>query len=156
MKLWLRIIAYLGGGGMVVIWANPAPGLAQHLLILALIVGFAYLDRWMFKHSPSGAEQRNVVSLKSVRQTRSRRHGAGGAGREKRVFQTVFSSPTRHEVDHLLSLLRGEDLNPMMVSQKTTRGDSGTVYEVRLPEKEMVRAKPLIQFFLVKTAKSTS
>lgn len=158
MKLWLRIAIYIGGGGLIITWIDPPSGLLQYALVGLLIVGAAYLDAWLFR--PSGAASagkgKNVISLAALRQSRNRRQAGGGMGRERRVLQTVFSSGYQNEVDELLGLLRAEGLNPMMVSQSTRREGNGHVYQVRLPEKEVPRAKPLIQFFLLKSAKSPS
>ena len=156
MKLWLRIAIYIGGGGLIITWIDPTPGFAQYGLILLLIVGAAYLDLWLFRPRLPRNADHNVVSLASLRQSRNRHPGLGGLGRERRVLQTVYSTGYQPEVDELLGLLRSEGLNPMMVSQSARRGDSGHVYEVRLPEKEVPRARPLIQFFLLKSAKSPS
>ncbi len=156
MRLLLRFIVYLGGGGLILIWVEPPQGIGLHLLILALVVGFAYLDRWLFRKGVAPIDHGNVVSLNAVRQSRNLRQGKGGTVRERKIFQTVYTSGFYHEVDTLLSLLRAEGLNPMMISQKTAKGNGETVYEVRLPEKELARAKPLIQFFLVKSAKNPS
>lgn len=141
---------------MILIWVNPPQGIGMHLLILALVVGFAYLDRWLFRANTAPTGQGNVVSLSAVRKSRNLRQGQGGSVRERKIFQTVYTSGLFHEVDTLLSLLRSEGLNPMMVSQKTAKGEGEAVYEVRLPEKELARAKPLIQFFLVRSAKNPS
>lgn len=156
MRLLARFIVYLGGGGLILNWLDPPQGIGLHLLILALVVGFAYLDRWLFRVGSPPIDQGNVVSLNAARQSRKLRQGQGGAARERKIFQTVYTSGLRSEVDTLLSLLRAEGLNPMMVSQQTAKGEGEAVYEVRLPEKELARAKPLIQFFLVKSAKTPS
>ncbi len=156
MRLLVRFIVYLGGGGLILIWIEPPLGIGRHLLILVLVVGFAYLDRWLFRMSAAPSDPGNVVSLNAVRQSKNLRQGQGGAVRERKIFQTVYTSGLFQEVDTLLSLLRAEGLNPMMISQKTAKGEGEAVYEVRLPEKELARAKPLIQFFLVKSAKNPS
>ncbi|HKI96841.1 MAG TPA: hypothetical protein VKB51_00070 [bacterium] len=155
MKLWLRIALYVGGGGLIITWINPPAGLIQYALIGLLIVGAAYLDAWLFR--PDSARSKpNVVSLASLRRSRNRQQHGGGLGRERRVLQTVYSSAYQGEVDELLGLLRSEGLNPMMVSQSARRGEAGHVYEVRLPDKEVPKARPLIQFFLLKSAKTPS
>jgi hypothetical protein len=155
MRLWLRIALYVGGGGLIITWINPPAGVAQYALILALIVGAAYLDTWLFRpRAPRSGH--NVVSLASLRQSRNRRQTSASLVRERRVLQTVYSSAYQGEVDELLGLLRAEGLSPIMVSQNARRGDAGHVYEVRLPEKEVPKAKPLIQFFLLKSAKTPS
>jgi hypothetical protein len=71
-------------------------------------------------------------------------------------LQHVFSSRFQPDVDELLGLLRAEGLNPIMISQASRRGEPGHLYEVRLPEREVARARPLVQFFLLKTAKTPS
>jgi hypothetical protein len=155
MRLWLRIALYIGGGGLIITWIAPPAGIAQYGLILVLIVAAAYLDAWLVR--PHAARPgRNVVSLATLRQSRIRRQAGGGLGRERRVLQTVFSSPFHGDVDELLGLLRSEGLNPMMVSQSAGRGNADRLYEVRLPEKEVPKARPLIQFFLLKSAKTPS
>ena len=156
MRLLVRFIVYLGGGGLILIWVEPPRGVGMHLLILALVVGFAYLDRWLFRIGAAPSDEGNVVSLNAARQSRNQRQGQGGAVRERKIFQTVYTSGLYHEVETLLSLLRAEGFNPMMISQRTAKGESEAVYQVRLPEKELARARPLIQFFLVKSAKHPS
>ena len=156
MKLWVRIIIYLGGGGLILNWVEPPQGVGLHLLILALIVGFAYLDRWLFRMGSAPIDHCNVVSLNAARQSRKLRQGQGGNVRERKIFQTVYTSGLYQEVETLLSLLRAEGLNPMMVSRQAAKGEGEAVYEVRLPEKELAKAGPLIQFFLVKSAKNPS
>lgn len=156
MKLWFRFGLYLGGGGLVIMWIDPPRGLGQHLLILALIVGASYLDYWLFQSRPSYSKGGNIVSLADLRHARNRRQGTGGMSRERRVLQMVFSTRVQGEVEDLLDMLRAEGLNPMMVSQGGGMGQNGTVFEVRLPEKEVQKAKPLIQFFVVKSAKTPS
>ena len=156
MRLLVRFIVYLGGGGLILIWVQPPQGIGQHLLVLALVVGFAYLDRWLFRMGTGHIDHGNVVSLNAVRQSRNLRQGQGGAVRERKIFQTVYTSGLYQDVDTLLSLLRAEGLNPMMISQQTAKGEGDAVYEVRLPEKELARARPLIQFFLVRSAKNPS
>jgi hypothetical protein len=155
MRLWLRIALYIGGGGLVITWLDPPAGIVRYGLILLLIVAAAYLDAWLFRGQAERPEA-NVVSLASLRQSRNRRQAGLGLGRERRVLQTVFSSRFQGEVDELLGLLRAEGLNPMMVSQRPRQGEAEHRYEVRLPEKEVPKAKPLIQFFLLKTAKTPS
>ena len=156
MKPWLRIAMYIGGGGLLATLADPPGGFAQFALVLLVIVGAAYMDHWLTRKRPQKWMGDNVISMDSVRQSRSKRHGSQTAVREKRVFQPVYSSAFHPEVQELLELLRTEGLNPMMVSQRLSRGDSSPVYEVRLPAKEVSKAKPLIQFFQLKSAKTPS
>jgi hypothetical protein len=156
MKLWLRIALYIGGGGLIFTWIDPPAGFTRYVLILVLIVAAAYLDLWLFRPRAGRSSERNVVSLAALRQSRNRRQVGGGLGRERRVLQTVYRTPLHAEVDELLALLRSEGLNPMMVSQSVRREGNGHLYEVRLPEKEVPRAKPVIQFFQLKTAKTPS
>lgn len=155
MKLWLRIALYVGGGGLIITWINPPSGLSQYALILALIVGAAYVDAWLFRPR-AGRSAHNVVSMASLRQSRNRRQSGMGSARERHVLHTVYSSGYQGEAEELLGLLRSEGLSPMMVSQAARRGDAGHVYQVRLPEREVAKAKPLIQFFLLKSAKTPS
>lgn len=155
MKLWLRIALYIGGGGLIITWIDPPSGLVRYGLIGLLIVGAAYLDAWLSRRHV-GKPGQNVVSLASLRQSRNRRQAGLGLGRERRVLQTVFTSPFQGEVDELLGLLRAEGLNPMMISHHARPDEGDHRYEVRLPEKEVAKAKPLIQFFLLKSAKTPS
>lgn len=155
MRLWLRIALYVGGGGLIITWLDPPAGLAQVALILLLIVAASYVDAWLFRpHAPRGGQ--NVVSLASLRQSRSRRASVAGLGRERRVLQTVFSSGFQPEVDELLGLLRSEGLNPIMISQASLHAEAGHEYEVRLPEREVPKARPLVQFFLLRSARTPS
>ncbi len=155
MRLWLRIALYVGGGGLIITWLDPPAGLAQYALILLFIVAAAYVDAWLFRQREPRSGQ-NVVSLASLRQSRSRRTAGGGLGHERRVLQMVFSSGFQPEVDELLGLLRSEGLNPIMVSQASLHGEAGHRYEVRLPEREVPKARPLVQFFLLKSARTPS
>ncbi len=60
-------------------------------------------------------------------------------------------------MDELLHLLRAEGLRPMMVSHRTGEGaGQGHQYDVRLPEGEANKARPVVQFFLLKSAKQPS
>jgi len=158
MKLWLRIALYLGGGGLLITWIDPPSGLLQYGLIGLLIVVAAYLDAWLFRPAAERPARagRNVVSLASLRQSRNRHQAAAGLGRERRTPQTVFSSAAQGEVDELLHLLRSEGFNPIMVSQSVGGSESRHRYEVRLPEREVPKARPLVQFFLLKSAKAPS
>ena len=156
MKLWLRLVLYVGGGGLIITWIDPPGGFTRSVLILVVIVGAAYCDLWLSRPRQPKWQGQNVISLTSVRRSRKRRQASGGSGRERRVLQTVYSSGYHQEVDELLGLLRAEGLNPIMVAQNRSRGGHGPIYDVRLPEKEVAKAKPLIQFFLVKTAKRPS
>lgn len=156
MKPWLRITIYTGGGGLLATLVDPPSGFAQFALVLLVIVGAAYMDHWLTRKRPPKWVGENVISMDSARQSRSKRHGSQTAMREKRVFQPVYSSAFHPEVQELLDLLRAEGLNPMMVSQRPSKGESSPIYEVRLPAKEVSKAKPLIQFFQVKSAKTPS
>ena len=71
-------------------------------------------------------------------------------------MQAVYSSAYQQDVEELLALLRAEGLNPMMISHGVSRGRTESVYEVRLPPGEVAIARPLIQFFQVKSAKTPS
>jgi hypothetical protein len=156
MKPWFRIAMYIGGGGLLVTLADPPGGFAQFALVLLVIVGAAYTDHWLTRKRPQNWMGGNVISMDSVRQSRRKRHASQAAVREKRVFQPVYSSAFHQEVQELLDLLRSEGLNPVMVSQRPSRGESSPIYEVRLPAKEVSKAKPLVQFFQVKSAKTPS
>lgn len=156
MNLWLRIAFYVGGGGLIVTLVDPPSGLGQYALIGLLIVAAAYIDAWLLRPRTPQGKDRNVVSLSAIRHSRNRRQTGGGLGRERRVLQTVHSSGYRNEAEELLGLLRTEGFNPMMISQSAREAGGGHLYEVRLPEKEMTRARPLIQFFLLKSAKTPS
>jgi hypothetical protein len=155
MRLWLRIALYLGGGGLLITWIDPPAGLAQYGLIGLLIVGAAYVDAWLFR-PVAERPGRNVVSLATLRQSRNRGQAATGLGRERRTPQTIFASGVQGEVDELLHLLRSEGFNPIMVSRSAGGRESHHRYEVRLPEREVPKARPLIQFFLLKSAKTPS
>lgn len=140
----------------MLVWIDPPGGFAQYALILLLIVGSAYVDLWFFSQRKTKWPGKNVVSLEKARQSRNRRQNPSAGNRERRILHTVYSSGFHPEVDELLNLLRAEGLNPIMVSAGSSQSEAGPVYEVRLSEKEAVKAKPLIQFFLVKSAKTPS
>ena len=157
MRLWLRIALYLGGGGLLLSWIDPPAGLAQFALVGAIIVVSSYVDRWLFRPTGAGSgSARNVVSLHALRRSRQRRTGVDGAVRERRVLHTVFSSGAQNDVDEVLALLRGEGLNPVMISQSAVREGAGARYEVRLSDQELERGRPLVQFFLLKSTKKPS
>lgn len=156
MKPWVRIAMYIGGGGLLATLADPPGGFAQFALVLLVIVGGAYTDRWLSRKRPPKWMGGNVISMDSVRQSHRKRHVGQAAVREKRVFQPVYSSAFHQDVQELLDLLRSEGLNPMMVSQRPSRGESSPIYEVCLPAKEVAKAKSLVQFFQVKSAKTPS
>jgi hypothetical protein len=156
MRLWLRIALYIGGGGLIITAIDPPGGFTKYGLILLLILAAAYLDRWLSRPHAPGWSGRNVILLSSPRQSRGKRAGPSPLGRERRLPQTVFRSGYQQEVDELLLMLRAEGFRPIMVSHQTPRAENGSSFEIRLPEKEVPKARPLIQFFLVKSAKAPS
>jgi len=154
MSFSLRVVVYLAGGGLLMTWIDPPHGLIRYGLLLALILGFAYVDHLLRRRRLSLAQRTNVVSLGQYRKQKQRRHG-GETGRERRVLRPVYHSVHFTEVDGLLAMLRAEGLHPMMVTH--SREEPNRVqYEVRLPDAEIEAAQPLIERYLMKSAQPPS
>ena len=153
-----RIAIYLLGGALVLSWAAPPKGMMTGLMALLLIVAAALLEHFLITRQSAKApeKQPNVISMASYQAGRNKRHNAGTAVREKKLLHTVFTSPFQKEVDALASMLRQEGMNPMMVSRKTEAALENTIYEIRVPEKEVDQAKPLILLHQIKSADKPS
>lgn len=153
MKLPVRMLCYLVGGALLLAWVDPPPGLLTFALVASIIVGAALLDHYLTRpRTAAPAEGPNVVNLLGRRQHRARR--AQNSGRERRVLYKVFSSGYQSEVNTLLRMLRAKGMNPMMVLQHVGSGRGEPVYEVRLPEGEVPHARPVIQIFLMHSART--
>jgi hypothetical protein len=155
MRFALRLGGYVVGGGTLLAWANLPVGPARWVAILLYIVAAAYLDNLLT--SRLGARTRRgavdssgVVKLDAFRAKR-RGAGAHGHGRpERRPPRPLFDTPQQSEAEGLLAVLRAKGLNPIMVTGKTAGADSPVLYEVRLPEPELVRAKSLISQYIAR------
>ena len=141
-------------GGLVLTLVDPPNGIIKYGLIFAIIAGGAYLDRWLLQPRPSRLKGANVVSMQNYQQSRNQRLGTHGHFRERRAFEQVFTTNLHDEIQELLELLRSDGLNPMMVSESRTNGES--VYQLHLPTQELAKARPILKFFHVKTAKNHS
>jgi hypothetical protein len=127
-------------------WANLPAGPGRWVAILLYIVAAAYLDTLLLRplglRSGRGAAHGGgVVKLDAYRAGR-RRGGPHGHGRpERRPPRPLFNTPQQSAAEELLAVLRAKGLNPIMVTRKTAGADSPVMYEVRLPEPELVRAE---------------
>ena len=76
--------------------------------------------------------------------------------RERKVLRPAYSSAYYSDVDALLEILRAEGMNPMMVTQNRSGSRSSSLYMIMLSEKELRRAKHLIDLYVVQSAKTPS
>lgn len=150
-----RITAYLLGGGLLLTWLNPPEGLVGYLIVGALIIAFAYLDALLAGRSGRAGGDK-VVSLKAFKARQKTRAEGGTGGRERRVLRPVYSSTFRGDVESLLQVLRAEGMNPMMVTQNRGGAKNSPFYMVMLPEKDVARAKPLIDLYTMPSARRPS
>lgn len=148
---------YLLGGALILTWAAPPKGLMSGALSFMLIVAGALLDHFLIKRGKmQQSSNPNVLSMSSFKASRSKRQTSPSGNRERRVLHPVFSSPFHGEVQALMNLLRSEGLSPIMLSSKAEGTLENALYEVRLPEKEVQQAKPLIMLFQIKSANKPS
>lgn len=151
-----RIALYLTGGGLLLVWLDPPAGIMQYILIAGLILAFAYLDSFIARRSRVAGNNPKVISMGAFRARQKHRAGTAAAGRERRVLRPAYSSAYHSEVDALLQILRSDGLNPMMVTQNRSGAMASPVYMIMLPEKELRQAKPLIDLYVVQSAKAPS
>ena len=156
MDHWLRIGIYLTGGGLALAALDPPEGLARLGAILVVTVAMAYLDRLLM-----GRESRRggtVLSPVSPGQAASQGHRFERKRRSERpASRSVFTSQDPGEAEVLLGMLRSQGMHPMLVSRTPLAESSGDIrYDVCLPEKEMTRAKPVLDFFLMQSARNPS
>jgi len=153
MKLSYRMGLYLLGGGALITWFNPTQGFLVFVLVIAVIIGSAYLDAYLRQARRAGLDPK-IVSLREWRSQHGRRAATPAGGRERRALRTVYTTALHADVEALLHMLRAEGMNPMMVSGPPDREQGDTLYQVRLPSQEVEPAKPLIRLFQMKYAKT--
>jgi len=91
-----------------------------------------------------------IVKLDAYRAGRRRASGQGQGKSERRTPRPVFETMQQAEAEDLLALLRGKGLNPIMVTRRTAGDNSPVVFEVRLPEQELTRAKSLMSQYIAR------
>ncbi len=151
-----RIGLYLVGGGLLLTWLQPPDGVVGTLLIIAIIVVFAYVDAMLLRRAASSTGHPKVISMGAFRARQNSRSSTGAGTRERRVLRPVYNSAYHSDVDSLLRILRAEGLNPMMVTHNRSGARNGPLYMIMLPEKEIRRAKPIIDMYVVQSAKTPS
>ena len=147
---------------------NPGPGPLEWITILALIVVFAYMDSWLFPSERKGLIHR---ATRGVTRKSAKGGGRGGSnvvafpggrsgvsGRKARETPlTVFMSRNQQEAEALRALLGKQGLHPIMVSRtREEELEVGVEYEVRVPQEELARARPVVDFFLMDSAQNPS
>ncbi len=137
-------------------WLEPSEGIFRHLVVLALIVAFAYLEAQIAKRRRVPTDDPKVVSFKAFRARQKRRSEIGPSGRDRRVFRPVYTSGSLSDADGLLQIMRAEGLNPMMVTQSRGGGGNAASYVVMLPDGEVAKAKPIIDLHGVRSARKPS
>ncbi len=157
MSFALRFGGYVIGGGALLAWANPPAGPLHWVAVLLYIVAAAYADTLLIH--PEGARPRRTVAdaggVVKLDGFRAKRRGGipHGHGRpERRPPRALFSTLQQSDAEGLLAVLRAKGLTPIMVTRKTAGTDSPVMYEVRLPEPELVRAKLLISQYVARTS----
>lgn len=151
-----KIGMYLICGGLLLTWIDPPAGFTGYVLIVGLILCFAYLDILLAKRNRQTGNDPKVVSMGAFRAQNQRSSGPSPGGRERRVLRPAYTSAYYAEVDALLQILRGEGLNPMMVTQNRSGSRSSPIYMIMLSEKELRRAKPMIDLYVMQSAKTPS
>ncbi|MCZ6472868.1 MAG: hypothetical protein O7A08_11985 [SAR324 cluster bacterium] len=151
-----RIGLYLAGGGLLLTWLQLPEGVLGVLTIIAMIVVFAYVDTLLRRHPAPPINHPKVVSMGAFRARQSSRSAGAMGPRERKVLRPVYNSIYYGDVDSLLQILRAEGLNPMMVTNNSSGAKNGPLYMIMLPDREIRRAKPLIDVYVVQTAKTPS
>lgn len=127
-----------------------------YALIVVLILCFAYLEVYLSRRHRRTSNDPKVVSMGAYRAKNQGGESFAGGSRERKVLRPAYSSAYHSDVDALLQILRGEGMNPMMVTQGRSGSQSSPVYMIMLSERELRRAKPLIDLYVVQSAKSPS
>ena len=148
----LRGMTYLVAGALLAMWIDPPPGIMRYGLIVAIIVGAAFLDAQFRGRRRGGAVSAKVVSLFGRRSGAAQSSKQSGT-RESRGMQLVFASPARSEADELLELLRGEGMRPVLASQNPMDRERSLQFEIRLPRAEAQRAQSTIELFKLRSTK---
>lgn len=143
-------------GGLLLTWIDPPAGLMGYVLIVGMILCFAYLEIYLSRRHRRGSNDPKVVSMSAYRAKNQRGEGFTGGSRERKMLRPAYSSAYYSDVDALLQILRDEGMNPMMVTQGRSGSQSSPEYMIMLSEKELRRAKPLIDLYVVQSAKSPS
>jgi hypothetical protein len=150
MAFAFRILVYLGGGGAILAWLSPRPGLAEATAIASWIAACALADRAVERLGAAGA----APGAPKGRFLRGgHRHTPDGArrdrpdGGERRVPRHLYATPDLDEAESLLGLLRGRGLHPVLVSQRTEGAAEGVSYEIRVVEGEWPKSQSLLARF---------
>lgn len=150
-----KICVYLICGGLLLTWIDPPAGFTGYVLIVGMILAFAYLDIYFSRRYRQTSNDPKIVSMGAYRAKHSR-GGGMPAGRERQVLRPAYSTAYHSDVDALLQILRSEGMNPMMVTQNRGGARSSPLFIVMLPERELRRAKPLIDLYVIQSAKAPS
>jgi hypothetical protein len=148
MAFALRLAFYVAGGGLLLAWINPPPGLLEYALLLATIVAAAYLDEGLTQSPRSRGQPSGVVRMGGFRSRRNRRPGPARGKGDRPPLRPLYSTSRQTEVEGLLAVLRAKGLNPIMVTQKRAGGEAALSYEVRLPENELKWGQPILLQFV--------
>ncbi len=149
-----RLLTYLVGGALVIMWIAPEDGIFRYALIIALIVVGAYVDAWTRGWRKSAVGKTNVVSLLGYRKNHPRAPAQQGGFRERRSMALAFATTEQGEAEELIKLLRGEGMRPVLVTAKTADGQHRVRFEIRLAHQEAEQAKSLINWFKLKQGKT--
>lgn len=146
----IRHILFLLLGGSALAWINPPEGITRYGLLLGVIFLGALAEHVLFKKNPPKMEKGKVVSMGSQKAKPARKKT--WQTRERRVLQPMFSSPSHAEADAVAMFLRGEGMNPVLVTQNKAGAKESVMFELRLPVEEAKTAKPMIERFLLKSS----
>ena len=154
MKRSHRFIIYIVGGGVLISWVLPPSGLLTLMLVLGWIFASAYLDAWLFAPvAPTADSPEASLSVLKAGNSQSRSFAKGA--RPRLTWVMVYGTHDRQDVEALLKILRAEGLNPIMLTERQDVS-SDFLYGIRLPEKEVPRASPLVEMFQLRTFKKPS
>jgi len=146
MKFAYRMVLYLLGGGVLLAWARPAPGVMESAACVALVMLAALLDSRLAGRT-GGKAGTGTVSMAQFRSRKAKGGAPGAAQRERRVLQTVYQARQRQDAEALMALLRERGLNPLMVSSTAAGQRNAALFEVRLSSAEALQARSLIREF---------
>ena len=153
MAFALRFGGYIGGGGLLLALMNPPVGPVRWLIAILYIIAASYLDM-LFTGGQMGASRtrgnEGVVRMDAYRAGKRSAGGQGGNKPERRVPRHLFETEHQVEAEGLLTLLRGKGLHPIMVTRRTPDSAAPVMFEVRLPEPELARAKSLMSQFIAR------
>jgi hypothetical protein len=153
MAFAFRILFYIVGGGALLAAVDLQPGPIRWVAIPLYIVAAAYVDMLLERAARGPQHQRHrdgVVKLDAYR-TSKRQAGGRNAGKpERRTPRPLFDTTQQNEAEGLVSLLRSKGLTPIMVTRRTAGAEPQVVFEVRLPEQELPRAKSLMSQYIAR------